>query len=274
MTGLPHYLPILRRALPWSGAVWKADHQELLNAYFQARAVRWKDVYESKGLMATIYRARRDAVLRHADLLRLPRGSQILDAGCGAGLIAVALALRGHEVHAVDTVPSMIEQTRQRALAEGVQQNVRVRLDDVRHLSFENDRFDLAVSVGVIPWVDDPLQSLRELARVMKPGGHLILAVDNKRRLNNVLDPWRLPSLGPLRRRIGKAFEKIGYRPEVSNPRASFHSIKETDAMLSMAGLIKVEGKTLGFGPFTFLNRALFSDRGGDRCAFQDAGLG
>jgi SAM-dependent methyltransferase len=200
----------------------------------------------------------------------LPPQSIILDVGCGARLITRALAQRLYEVHAVDAAPAMIEQTRQLALEVGIDRQVRTSLNDVHHLSFPNDTFDLVLAVGVIPWVDFPLPALKELVRVTKPGGHLFYAVDNRWRLNHVLDPRCFPSLRPLRRKVHDALERIGVlRSLPVKPRHYTYSIKQFDVMLRMVGVRKVKGMTLGFGPFTFLNYRLLGESVGIRAHFK-----
>ncbi|MFB3922537.1 MAG: class I SAM-dependent methyltransferase [Terriglobia bacterium] len=260
-------LPALGHSVPYLAAVWNpANREEMLNSYLQARASHWRDVYFSDGLSGFLYRVRKDIVLDLVNQLDLPSGSRVLDVGCGAGFFAVALAQRGFAVHAVDAVPAMVEQTRRLAKTANVHQRVQAGLGDIQRLNFPDRKFDAALAIGVIPWVDDPNSALRELSRVIRPGGHIILAVDNSWSLTNILDPLCFPGLRGWRRKIRDRLESWGILEGASRgPRLRFHTIREFDSLLSDVGLVKVEGRTFGFGPFTFLKLQLFSDPFGIR---------
>jgi len=99
----------------------------------------------------------------------------VLDVGCGPGLIAVALAEQGLEVDAVDSVPEMIAMTRDLAAESNIGDRVRCKVSDVMRLPMEGERFDLALAVGVTEWLAAVDLGLQEMARVLKPGGLLIV---------------------------------------------------------------------------------------------------
>ncbi len=122
------------------------------------------------------YRSSMERYLRETPL-RLPAGARILDAGCGTGLLTLALLrvlTRPSEITAVDLSGRSL-QTARRAVR---------KLADARHtvtfvqanalsLPFADDSFDLLVTSGVLEYL--PLQDgLREFARVLAPGGHMV----------------------------------------------------------------------------------------------------
>src|SRR6266699_1134237 len=88
----------------------RLPQQEKVNAYFQSRLSFWREIYASGGVFAEIIQDRHATVLAWVESLALPPGSQVLEVGCGAGFMALALAQRGFRVHAIDSVESMIEQ--------------------------------------------------------------------------------------------------------------------------------------------------------------------
>jgi SAM-dependent methyltransferase len=108
-----------------------------------------------------------------ADYLR--PGQKILDAGCGAGSIALEAAgrIRPGSVVGVDASEAMLEQALAKAQGAGIT-NAEFVLSDVCELDFEDDTFDLAYAVNVLGWLDDPVKALRELKRVTKPGGWVL----------------------------------------------------------------------------------------------------
>jgi len=232
----------------------RLHQQEKVNAYFQAQSSYWKEVYVSEGVQAEIYRDRQATVLAWIDSLDLASGSQVLEIGCGAGLMAVALTQRGLRVHAIDSIEAMVELARRHALESGTSESLSVEVGDVYSLAFGDECFDLVVAVGVIPWLARVDQAIQEMARVTKQGGCVILTADNRARLNNLLDPTLNPVFSPLKRRVKAAIEWVGLKRHSPNKMgATFHDRRFIDKVLASTELIKTRGITLGFGPFSFL---------------------
>jgi ubiquinone/menaquinone biosynthesis C-methylase UbiE len=227
-----------------------------VNAFFHDHSRYWRDVYQADTLSAFIYRERRSAVLSMIDKLRLPICSRILEVGCGAGSMSVAMARRGYRVNAVDTVEGMLELTRQAADEGGLGANLEVSSADVCQLSFPSQHFALAVAVGVFAWLEHPRKALMELYRVTKSGGYVILTATNSWCLNQILDPLCFPGLRPMRWHIAETLEKFNIWRR-SKPRQYRYSLRQMDALLGQVGLHKLAGRTLGFGPFTFFKQKL-----------------
>jgi len=227
-------------------------HQDCLNAHFEASSAYWTDIYEFEDVDGTIYRQRRSVVLALAQKLALPPGAPILEIGCGSGLTSVQLAREGYTIQAVDSVEAMIKRTREHAEQASVGDRIITSIRDVYDLGYPDNTFDLVLKIGVAPWLYSLDKAVREVARVLRPGGYLITTADNWWRLHGWLDPRYLPLLAPMRRRVRYVLERLALigSPGVS---ARLHSIREFDACLSAAGLTKIEGRTVGFGPFSFL---------------------
>lgn len=100
-------------------------------------------------------------------------GLHILDVGCGDGVLATRLAQDGALVTGIDTSAEMIAAARRRAESAGV--DVDLVEGDAGDLPFPAERFDRVISVATLCFVDDPDRSIREMTRVLKPGGRLIL---------------------------------------------------------------------------------------------------
>lgn len=100
-------------------------------------------------------------------------GLRVLDAGCGPGLYAEELVARGAEVVGFDESPEMVRLARRR-----LGERFDVRVHDLDHpLDWLDDEgFDAALMALVLPHVDDRLGALRELWRVLRPGGRLVVS--------------------------------------------------------------------------------------------------
>ncbi len=116
------------------------------------------------------YRGRRAVLAAVLDGLSLPAGLRILDAGCGSGRNMVALAARG-SVTGVEIAPASLQVARDRGAGEVVPGS----LDEP--LPFADGVFDLAVALDVLEHVADDEAALRALARVIAPGGRLLVTV-------------------------------------------------------------------------------------------------
>lgn len=104
-----------------------------------------------------------------------PRGDdRVLDIACGTGSLALSLAPHVQWVTGIDLTPAMIEQARlaqQRASA----QNLDWHIGDVAVLPFADDSFSLGVCSAAFHHMDNPLQALRELRRVCRGGGRIMI---------------------------------------------------------------------------------------------------
>lgn len=233
----------------------------LVRDYFDATVDAWEAIYRRRTVYATIYQQRLRAALRCVDDLALGPGRAALDVGCGPGLATAHLARRGLAVDAIDTSARMVAITLARARAEGVAANVRGSVSDIRALPFADGAFDVVLVVGVSEWLASLAAPLAEVTRVLQPGGRLVLTADNSWGLSCLLDPLQNPLVVPIKRALGGALRRL--RPARRPLRTYARSSRALKDALGRAGLIPTSASTLGFGPFTFLNRSLLSDGAG-----------
>ncbi len=156
-------------------------------------------------------------------------GLDVLDIGCGDGALAVRLVRAGAHVVGLDPDPKMLRAARARA-------NVaRVELDlvdsRIETLPLASDRFDAVTAVTVLCFVQDEALAWQEMARVLRPGGRLVIGE---------LGRW---SLWAARRRIRGWFGASLWRA------ARFHSAGELRRAASAAGLIVEEVRGAVFHP-------------------------
>jgi SAM-dependent methyltransferase len=165
-----------------------------------------------------------DAVRRRREALRLlalAPGERVLDIGCGPGFVAAELgAAVGPEgaVHALDSSPAMVEMTRRRCAPSSW---ITVAPGDAATLELPDASFDAVVSIQVHEYVSEIEAALRDVQRVLRPGGRaLVVATDwdsivwassDPARMGRVLSAFEehlahlhLPrELGPLLRAAG-----------------------------------------------------------------------
>jgi SAM-dependent methyltransferase len=141
----------------------------------------------------------------HPDLVQrfvdsVPAGAaRILDVACGPGIITAALAPRAREVVAFDLTPEMLTKARQRCAGAGLS-NVRFREGSASALPFPDASFDAVVTRLSIHHFQAPQGPMAEMARVLEPGGTLVLAdvvsseVPEESTLHNAIEILRDPS--------------------------------------------------------------------------------
>jgi SAM-dependent methyltransferase len=229
--------------------------QARVDAYFEAAAAYWRDIYETPGTQAEIFRDRHAGALDWIGSLPIAPGARALEVGCGAGYLAVEMVRRGYRVDAIDSSPAMVEEARQTASAAGLRHELWVDLGDVSALAFGDSRFDLVVAIAVLPWLPQTQPAISEMARVLKPGGHLLLTADNRARLNTMLDPKFNLTLAPLRELVKTGLFRLGWYQPSAYPNPAFHRRRFIDRELARSGLIKDRSRTIGFGPFSLLGR-------------------
>jgi D-aspartate ligase len=244
---------------PEKASVNAAQSQDVVNEHFQEASASWDEIYSRSDVYAVIHQERRRRALEWVDGLGLGPATRVLEVGCGAGWTSMTLAERGFEVDATDTVVQMLERTREKANNAGVAERVRTRVADVHALDFDDETFDLGLALGVIPWLHSPPKALQELARVLRPGGHLIVNADNHLKLTYLMDPQRTPWLAPLRRPVRHLVSDLGLAGQRNTgPDTVSHLTREFDMLLESVGLERVASMTLGFGPFTLFNHEVF----------------
>ncbi len=171
-----------------------------LAAIYDAAAEHWHDRLDLLGYPRA-YENLFDRLLANGTLRSLRDGGRVLD--CGIGTAAFSLALAGKvaapvEIEGVDISPSMLLQACLNLDHAGI--DVRPHLRDVKDLPFEDDTFEAVIGAHVLEHLLDPFAGLSEMARVLKPGGPLVIVVTS-RSISDVLLrlKWRYERIEPDR---------------------------------------------------------------------------
>lgn len=158
---------------------------------------RWAPVYDHTfGFVAT--EGRRQAV-QHIN----KRPGRVLEVGVGTGLSLPAYR-RDVEVVGIDLSPEMLDKARERVTARGLHHVQGLHEMDAGELKFPDATFDTTVAMYVMTVVPDPEKVMRELARVTKPGGEVVL-VNHFSQTDGVR--------GWVERRMAPFADRLGWRP-------------------------------------------------------------
>lgn len=182
----------------------------------------WRDT----ALGAVTERLERAAVLELAPPFA---GRDLLDVGCGDGTYALAARRAGARVTAVDRSAAVVVAARGRAAVAGL--TVDLAVADALALPFPAERFDAVLAVTVLCFVSDPSRAIGELARVLRPGGVLVVGELGRW---SAWGAWRR-----LRAWAGSATWAA----------ARFWSPRELRALLRQAGLVPTGERGAAFYP-------------------------
>jgi len=110
---------------------------------------------------------------------KLKPEDEVLDLGCGTGRFTVPMAERANRVTGLDLCPAMIEKAREKTLQRGLR--VEFREGDMTSLQFADKSFDVVTSMVALMHIplDQRQAVFSEAARVLKPGGRMIINVKN-----------------------------------------------------------------------------------------------
>jgi ubiquinone/menaquinone biosynthesis C-methylase UbiE len=130
---------------------------------------------------------------RTVERLALATGAKVLDVGCGTGASALPAAEAvgpNGSVIGVDLSERLLDRARSKAIARGLS-NIEFRLGDMTSLGYPNDRFDAVVSVFSIFFVPDMEGLVRELWRMVRPGGTLAVTTWGPRMFEPAYSRWQ-----------------------------------------------------------------------------------
>ena len=138
------------------------------------------------------------------------RRPRILDVGCGTGANLLMLSKYG-DAEGVDVSEDALAFCRERGLEN-------VKLGAAEQLPYDDDTFDLVTALDVVEHLDDDLAGLREMRRVLRPGGRVLLFVPTFMFLWGLQDDvsnhrrrYRMPELGRVLKQAGFEIERTTY---------------------------------------------------------------
>lgn len=142
---------------------------------FTDRAHEWWDPQGPFATLHAINPLRLDWIDQHADLA----GKTVLDVGCGAGILAEAMAVRGATVTGLDAGAEHLEVAREHATDHGLQVHY-LHTTAESHAEQHAGQYDVVTCLEMLEHVPDPDAVVSALARLVRPGGWLFLSTINR----------------------------------------------------------------------------------------------
>ena len=142
---------------------------------FNGLASRWWDPQGPQKALHALNPPRLRYVADRAPL----RGSDVLDVGCGGGLLSEALAAEGARVTAIDLAPDLLRVARLHTLESGME--VDYRQQSVESLAQERPQgFDVVTCMELLEHVPDPVSGVAACAALLTPGGRVCVSTLNR----------------------------------------------------------------------------------------------
>lgn len=228
------------------------NHSHRVRSYFDSHAEWWARVYqEPSGANDVVLAERLRLALKLTD--DTSPGAFVLDAGCGAGPLTVALALRGHRVTAVDLSERMVELCRDAVRAADLgESSVRVDCGDTLTMDLGSRPFDVIYALGFLQYQEDEGVALRRLHELLRPGGRLVISGPMPRRIGDLFGAWTLV------RRARRRVEAIFGRKPSSEEQQVLAISKNAYSLGRMRRLLKEAGFSVqALRPHGFVSYAL-----------------
>jgi phosphatidylethanolamine/phosphatidyl-N-methylethanolamine N-methyltransferase len=189
---------LFRRAKDAERAAAHIDQDAVKNAYR-----RWAPVYDN-----TFGRVAAEGRKHTVEIINQGKG-RVLEVGVGTGLSLPAYG-RHLEIIGIDLSPEMLEKARDRVASESLPHVAGLHEMDASQLAFAEASFDTVVAMYVMTVVPEPEKVMRELARVCRPGGDVIIV--NHFSAEQGKPGWE-SMRGWVERRMAPFADKLGWRP-------------------------------------------------------------
>ena len=150
------------------------DHEEI--AKFEAVASRWWDLEGEFKPLHRINPLRLNYILERADGLF---GKNVLDVGCGGGILSESMAIAGAKVTGLDMGGEPLQVARLHALESGVKVDY-VQETVEAHADAHPQQYDVVTCMEMLEHVPDPASVVAACARLVKPGGHVFFSTINR----------------------------------------------------------------------------------------------
>lgn len=167
-------------------------------------------------------------------LAGLPDGARLLDVGCGTGQLLRRLGDR-FRYAGCDPAEEMVRRAR------GRNPGVEFAVATAEALPYDDASFDAVLCIEVMRYLADPEPALRELTRVLRPGGLALVT----------FVPLLTTTLYPLVNVVAANAPVPGF----THVRQHFRTVRGAKRLLARAGFARVEVNATCFGPFIYLNR-------------------
>jgi ubiquinone/menaquinone biosynthesis C-methylase UbiE len=248
------------------------EYKKSIANYFGKKNEYWKVVYDPKQKEGDLFdnmhlRTRKKTVLRFIDDCSKGSKRNILDIGCGTGLLMKEMIHRGHNVIGMDISRDMLTLAK-KTVSDYSSETTTFSLGDVEKLPYKDKSFDIVTCVGVIEYLYNENLGISEIRRVVKDDGYLIVTLPNILKLNTLLDPYYYLNRGmkfvlqkiknnrSKNQKVIKQENDFSTNDNFCNKR---YFRAQALKLFKKYRFHEVDSVSLGFGPPTFWKKHIYS---------------
>lgn len=216
----------------------KISEKEAVVEHFEklSKTGEWSRLYAEWNGVTYHFQVRRERVL---ELLPTALGD-VLDVGCGPGVMVEAVLERGGNFQGVDISPEMVKEAEEKF---GHFPNVHFVVGNVEAIDFADASFDQVICMAVVEYLEAPCQMLEEISRVLRPNGLALITVPKKRHIDRVMIGLTTPFRKLAKLLVTPQSDKL--------PRLCLQP-DELDNVARKAGLEFVGGRQYQFTPIPY----------------------
>ena len=225
-------------------------HIDNVKIHFNRNALCWNDLYQKCAIVNDIVLDNRKNICVSFLQKYLKSDSKILDAGCGAGLVALEVVQKGFFIHGIDISLPMIKYCEQNFLKSGIPSSKYLfTLGNIIDIDFPKGTFDGIIALGFLEYQENESQVLEYFHKILRPGGKLIISGPIKIKISNFF------GLAILLRKIYSAIKlKVnkdysGYKPVSINK----YSLSRFKKLLKYTGFTLIDYKRHGYSNFEII---------------------
>jgi ubiquinone/menaquinone biosynthesis C-methylase UbiE len=257
----------------------QADVTQTVRAFYEETPFPNYDDFDSIGSL--IDKARRGIFARMLDQ-QVPLGSRVLEIGCGTGQLSIFLSVSHRSIYATDICLNSLRLGQSFKRQNGLSRVHFVQMN-LFHPAVKANSFHLVIANGVLHHTADPLTAYKRIARLVAPGGYLLVGLYHRfgriitdiRRAIFRFSGDRFLSLDPNLRvsSASQSKKRAWFMDQYRNPHESKHTMGEVLAWIRQTGLefVKSIPHSVPFRPFTLQERLFEPEPPGN--AFERLGV-
>uniref|UniRef100_A0A832G6Q9 Class I SAM-dependent methyltransferase n=1 Tax=Ignavibacterium album TaxID=591197 RepID=A0A832G6Q9_9BACT len=237
-----------------------------LSEHFSKRSNYWEEIYSKSknppNFMIYELDSRKEKALFAIDRFANGRTINVLDIGCGTGHYMEELLIRNHNVTGIDVAFGMLMKAKQKL--DKFNGKSHLIKSNIENLPFNDNSFDVILCIGVIEYLPDIPKALKEINRVLKGDGIVILSAPNLYSLRFLTDPYYLiRGFQFLLKKLGIDIKKraqtnydVSMNVDFKNKRFSLKTLTKTfkEEKFRVFNLSSV-----AYGPYTFFQTPYFN---------------
>jgi ubiquinone/menaquinone biosynthesis C-methylase UbiE len=245
---------------------------KVMQKFFRKDVDYWDGLYDGEDFLSQHMGDRKRIVMYLAEKYSNGNKLNMLDLGCGTGVLTMEILRQGHTVTAVDCTKEMIDRLVISVRESGFSTFMGAVEAYAQHTSFPSDHFDGIICVGVFQYQLSDANLLNEISRILKRGGFCIFTIPNLLRLNYCLDPlYYLRFVKRIVRKFARRLTRASQEDKPTTrlsgeigggayPYSKKYFFWQLNRLIVQHGLKVREIVGFGYGPPSFFGKQIIPD--------------